>query len=295
MRFSILIFSSIIILSACSVLPVTIDVESLTFFGSNEETQPQIDQKAGDLLFSSYPSRTATLSFTPKPSSSTTSTPNHPTATITATASPTPQFKLCSPLAPHSIADLPMIISDPFRPPPPGKDFRHHGVDFAHYRFGGLKTIQGVIVQSIMPGRVAASIKDSYPFGNMVIIETPLQYLPTELIDVLQTERELSLYTLYAHLENAPDVALGNQVKSCEKIGAVGRSGNAGIYHLHLETRTGKPGEQFPVMGYYLDDTSEEQKKYYERWRMSADFSLLDPMLVLDPKWSNEPVATLTP
>jgi murein DD-endopeptidase MepM/ murein hydrolase activator NlpD len=290
-----LVFSSITIISACGVFPFNTGVDSLNVLGVNQGTQPPINQKANKLLFSSYPPRTATSSITPKPSSSNTSTPNPPTSTITATPSPTPQFVLCSPLAPHSIADLPNIISDPFRPPPPGKDFRHHGVDFAHYRFGGLNTIQGVIVQSITYGKVAASISDSYPFGNMVIIETPFRYLPVELIDTLLVKREDSLYTLYAHLENAPDVELGDQVSSCDQLGTVGRSGNAGIYHLHLETRSGKPGAQIPVMGYYLDDTTEEQKKYYEGWRTSGDFQLLDPMLILDPKWSIEPGATLTP
>ena len=178
------------------------------------------------------------------------------------------------------------IISDPFNPPAPGKDFRHHGVDFAHYRFGGLTTIKGVVVQSILSGRIAASISDSYPFGNMVIVETPFRHLPQELTNTLQVDREESLYTLYAHLENVPEVNLGEMVNSCEPLGAVGRSGNAGINHLHLETRSGSPGAEFPVMGYYLDDLTDEQKTNYERWRMSGEFKLLDPMIILDPKWS---------
>ncbi len=143
-----------------------------------------------------------------------------------------------------------------------------------------------MVVQSILPGEVSAAISDSYPFGNLVIIETPIRFLPDELSDSLQLDREKSLYTLYAHLENPPEVNIEQQVESCTPIGTVGKSGNAGIYHLHLETRSGVPGAQFPVMGYYLGDLTDEQKTYYELWRISGEFQLLDPMAILDQKWA---------
>lgn len=143
-----------------------------------------------------------------------------------------------------------------------------------------------MVVQSILPGEVSAAISDSYPFGNLVIIETPIRFLPVELSDSLQVDREKSLYTLYAHLENPPEVNLDQQVESCTPIGTVGKSGNAGIYHLHMETRSGNPDAQFPVMGYYLENLTDEQKTYYELWRISGEFQLMDPMTILDPKWS---------
>ncbi|MFN2174843.1 MAG: M23 family metallopeptidase [Anaerolineales bacterium] len=291
MRYAWVILSSVIVLSACSVLTPGFLGDTI----NSDRIQPALTTEVGDLLFSSYPSRTATPSRTSKPTSTSIATSTPPAATNTPIPSATPLFKLCSPLAPHSIADLPKIISDPFRPPPPGKDFRHHGVDFAHYQFGGLKTIQGVIVQSILIGKIAASISNTYPFGNMVIVETPFRFLPVELTDTLQVNRDNSLYVLYAHLENTPEVNLNDQVNPCTPIGAVGKSGNAGIYHLHLETRSGKPGAQFPVMGYYFEDATEEQKSYYEKWRVSGEFLLLDPMVILDPKWTTIDEATLSP
>ena len=47
-------------------------------------------------------------------------------------APPTP-FKICSPLADTPLDDLSQIIADPYRPPPPGSELRHHGVDFAYF------------------------------------------------------------------------------------------------------------------------------------------------------------------
>src|SRR5512139_2365904 len=112
-----------------------------------------------------------------------------PTATPLLTATPTetavPVFQICSPLAIHGLQELRGIISDPYRPPPPGKDMRHHGVDFSYYRHGDRTTIQGVGVQSVLPGRVAASLSETFPFGNLVIIETSSEYLPEELRSVL--------------------------------------------------------------------------------------------------------------
>jgi murein DD-endopeptidase MepM/ murein hydrolase activator NlpD len=190
-------------------------------------------------------------------------------------------FQICSPLTLHSLSELREITSDPYRPPPPGKEQRHHGIDFSYYRHGDRQTIQGVGVQSVLPGKVAASLVESYPYGNVVIIETPYSALPDEITDLLPINEEESIYTLYAHMDQPPLVTIGDDVISCQALGQVGKSGNAVEPHLHLEMRTGPPDATFTSMGYYQAQDTEEERKNYVRWRTGGEFLHFDPMLVL--------------
>ena len=205
-----------------------------------------------------------------------------PTITILPTQTATPAFQLCSPLDIHGLAELREITSDPYRPPPPGKDMRHHGVDFSYYTRGERTTIQGVGVQSVLPGRVAASLQDTFPFGNLVIIETTADELPVELRSALEITPQRSLYLMYAHMEAAPEVTLGQYVTACQPIGKVGKSGNAVEPHLHLETRRGPPGAVFTSMGYYQADHTEQEKANYLLWRTSGVYQHFDPMWLLN-------------
>jgi murein DD-endopeptidase MepM/ murein hydrolase activator NlpD len=181
----------------------------------------------------------------------------------------------------HDLDELPEITSDPYRPPPPGREERHHGVDFSYYRRGERTTIQGVGVQSVLAGRVITAIPDSFPYGNVVIIETVYEDLPAELVAQLEIPPGESIYTLYAHMEKAPLVALGETVLACQALGQVGKSGNAYEPHLHLEMRLGAAGTEFTSMGFYKADDTEEERSNYVRWRTSGDFRHFDPMRVL--------------
>jgi len=225
----------------------------------------------------------------PRPPQVNTKTPSAPptaTATLqaTQTIAPTPTliFRICSPLEIHGLAELREITSDPYRPPPPGKDMRHHGVDFSYYTRGERTTIQGVGVQSVLAGRVAASLPDTFPFGNLVIIETPNQDLPQAVKSTLGITPEQSLYLLYAHMDAPPLVTLGSQVAACQLIGQVGKSGNAVEPHLHLEVRSGPPGATFDSLGYYQVENTEQEKANYLLWRTSGVFQHMDPMLLLN-------------
>ena len=227
----------------------------------------------------------------PRPPQVIAKTPSAPlTATSTATLqatqtiapTPTPIFRICSPLEIHGLAELREITSDPYRPPPPGKDMRHHGVDFSYYTRGERTTIQGVGVQSVLAGRVAASLSDTFPFGNLVIIETSNQALPQAVKSTLGLTPEQSLYLLYAHMDAPPLVAPGSQVAACQLIGQVGKSGNAVEPHLHLEVRSGPPGATFDSLGYYQAENTEQEKANYLLWRTSGVFQHMDPMLLLN-------------
>ena len=139
------------------------------------------------------------------------------------------------------------------------------------------------MVQSVMPGVAAAAISDSFPFGNFTIMETPFIDLPDSLTVRLQIKPGESLYVLYAHLEQPPMVVLGEYIPACHPLGSVGKSGNAGVTHLHFETRIGKSGAQFPVMSNYLKDTTPEEEQNYVLWRTSGEFRHFDPMDLLLP------------
>jgi len=284
MRFGILTLLLILVVSTCcSPIPGSdpdqsayIETITLISFSPTVQTTDQI-------LVIKRSTKTATAAATSPPTRTPTRLPDTPSPLPSGTSTPKPPFKICSPLEIHPLGVLPKIISDPYRPPPAGRDERHHGVDFSHYLFGGLTTIQGVVVQSVMPGVTTAAISDSFPYGNIAIIETPYNDLPDSLTARLQIKPGESLYTLYAHLEQTPMVALGEYIPACHSLGSVGKSGNAGVTHLHFETRIGRSGAQFPVMSYYLKDTTPEEEEYYILWRTSGEFRHFDPLELLLP------------
>jgi murein DD-endopeptidase MepM/ murein hydrolase activator NlpD len=191
-----------------------------------------------------------------------------------------PDF-ICSPLGSHTLTELPQIVSAPYAPPPPGREERHQGIDFSYYSRDGRPSIQGETVRSVLTGYVAAVVDNRFPYGNMVIVETPREFLPVGLIESLKILTGESLYSLYAHLENPPQVNLSELVAACQPVGEVGQTGNAGVPHLHLEMRLGPAGKSFSSLAYYDLHATQEEKENYLSWRISGVFRHFDPMLVL--------------
>ncbi len=96
--------------------------------------------------------------------------------------SPSPSLpQICSPLEGITISELtqPDLLKNLFQPPRQGMDDGHHGVDFAYWSRGERKTMLGLPVLSAMTGRISGIIKNREPYGNAIIIETPLDELPT--------------------------------------------------------------------------------------------------------------------
>ncbi|OGO34381.1 MAG: hypothetical protein A2Z16_05265 [Chloroflexi bacterium RBG_16_54_18] len=198
---------------------------------------------------------------------------------------PIPEFKVCSPIAGVELNYLTKIISDPYRPPPPGSDDRHEGVDFSYYNLAGRRTfIAGVGIQSVLPGIVAAAITNSFPYGNFVIVETPREWLPVAMRHRLDIPDGSSLYLLYAHMQSSPEVTLGGNLEGCQLIGKVGQSGNSAVAHLHLEARSGPAGAAFVMMAAFQPTVSPEERANYKLWRTSGLFVHFDPMLVFELK-----------
>jgi murein DD-endopeptidase MepM/ murein hydrolase activator NlpD len=229
-----------------------------------------------------YPSIT-TSTFTPVIPTETVFIPFTLTATNTPIKTPSQTeipINLCSPLMDETISSLWEIITNPFGSPPVGREDLHHGVDFAYYRRGDRLTIEGEIIQSILNGTVTASIQDRLPYGNMVIIETNQTLLPKVIIDKFDIKPGESIYSLYAHMGQSPEVGLGETVYCSQELGTVGLTGYDIVNpHLHLEIRIGPSDTKFTGMAFYDTSASIDEMDNYKRWRTSGDFRPIDPML----------------
>jgi murein DD-endopeptidase MepM/ murein hydrolase activator NlpD len=219
-----------------------------------------------------------TPSRTPAPSEAPTET-----ETTIPSSTPTPEPSLCSPLGIHPLEELPEIIGDPYDPPRPGREERHHGIDFGYYHYQERDSMLGEPVQSILQGVVASVLDGQYPYGNMVMIETSQEDIPPDLFELVDFPKEQSLYILYAHLDQPPMVVLGEQIKVCQSLGVVGMSGNTDIPHLHIETRWGPPGQVFESMRFYDTRATQAEMDAYVLWRTSGVFQHFNPLYLLAP------------
>jgi len=235
-----------------------------------------------------------------------------PQPTLAPTTSPTPPTPLlCSPLEGISLDELiqPDVLKNGFQPPRPGMDDGHHGVDFAYWSRGERKTMLGLPVLSAMAGKVAGVILDRQPYGNAIIIETALDAIPPGILQQITLPTQAptvqpaaslycpemgeeptvappsrSLYLLYAHLNQAPAVSIGQQVACGQAIGEVGTSGKSVNPHLHFETRIGPSGMVFTAMAHYENDATLEEMHNYCTWRVSGLFQMFDPLTLLEIK-----------
>jgi murein DD-endopeptidase MepM/ murein hydrolase activator NlpD len=241
---------------------------------------------------------------------SVTKTPIPSTPTLKIEAATLDSAQICSPLSDFKLPELGAIVSNPFAPStvPDARDGGHHGVDFAYYTHPETgKAMLGTSIQAVLPGKVAAVTNNRPPYGNMILIETPLEDLP-ENVKVLFTsypeptpsavETHLScpptgilstgwdtahpsLYTLYAHMQSPAEYPVGEVIGCGQVIGAVGTSGSSVNPHLHLEMRYGAGGASFASLAHYSADATAGEMAAYCTWRVSGAFQLIDPLKVL--------------
>jgi murein DD-endopeptidase MepM/ murein hydrolase activator NlpD len=252
-----------------------------------------------------------------------TPTPVAPTSTLRASASdqpvagqgeqtvaPTllaPITWRCSPLEGVPLAELNDRIVNPFAPPPRGSDDPHQGIDLADFRTADRIALEGLPVHAVLAGRVAMVLANRFPYGNAILIETPLDRLPSDLREGLpipemlpppeklsaltcppletplpawETE-PLSVYTLYAHLKEPPNFQPGEAITCGQPLGAIGNSGNALNPHLHLEMRLGPPGIHLGSLAHYDTSATPKEMAAYCTWRLGEPFWLIDPGIVV--------------
>jgi len=244
-----------------------------------------------------------TLTPTQEPTS--TNTPFPPTAT------PIPYSPISSPLKGISLSEVNSVNTNPFDPPALGFDEPHQGIDYSYYRYKNenmddIDGIEGLEVLSVLDGTIASLVYDRMPYGNAIIIETSLNLIDPALLasltlpeiaptlipdprhncpdlvdDPLWDNTNRSLYFVYAHLLNYPELAIGDTVKSGQVIGQVGNTGNSSNAHLHLELRLGPGGASFTSMAKYDTRASLDEMANYCTWRISNRFQLLDPNMIL--------------
>jgi hypothetical protein len=235
------------------------------------------------------------------------------TPTLTSSVTPS-EPEICSPLVGYAFLDLQKSIVNPYQPPPAGIDRPHQGVDFAILESGSNIALTGESVQAILSGEVSMIIVDRFPYGNAILIETPLRsgddeqaYLdpmPTPWLQVNPDPaltcppgegqkgitEERSIYILYAHLFEPPGIAVGTALRCGETIGKIGMSGNALNPHVHIEARFGPSGTRFESMAHYDSSATPAEMAAYCQWRVSGIFQHFDPMILLQSLPASDPL-----
>jgi murein DD-endopeptidase MepM/ murein hydrolase activator NlpD len=260
------------------------------------------------VLTTQVPEKTAAASSTPQPTEELAAPVPETVLSPSPTASPTlpPAPQVCSPLEGIAIADLglPDLLKNPFQMPRPGMDDGHHGADFAYWSRGERTTMQGLPILAALDGRVAGVIYNRIPYGNALIIETPLDSMPLGWAASAPTPQPTipapgnlncpadrspytingprSAYLLYAHMDETPLVKIGETVRCGQAIGAVGTTGKSVNPHLHLEVRVGPSGATFESMAHYDAAASEQEMAAYCTWRTSGLFEMVDPMALFE-------------
>lgn len=280
----------------------------IIIFGSGCNPSPELVNEEPSLIDPSktltFPAETKAATITPSP---TTMLALDPTITLAPTIN-APGFS--SPLEGFSVDELVGMISNLYNPPAPGSDDPHQGVDFSVVDPEYGYATKGAAVQSILGGKVVVVINDRFPYGNSIVVETSFEDLPTswqnylqnldrpalfgtnpvltcpEGWDQVQNEVDsLSLYILYAHLDEKPNHTAGDQMEAGNLVGTIGDSGNALAPHIHIEMRYGISGSLAGTMAHYDVTASENEMATYCRWRVSGLYRVLNPLdlLLLDP------------
>lgn len=224
-----------------------------------------------------------------KPDITPTAAPATPTILPTATAHALLKAEplICSPLAIQPLDKLNLIITQPFIMPRvmddgTYKDSGHHGLDIGFITRGKQK-FTGTPVLAVVDGTISTIIHNRPPYGDMVMLETPYEHIPTKIIANHKIPVGDSLYTVYAHLQNIQQLIIGQEVNCGHQIAETGLTGMTDGPHLHFETRWGPARASFPVMAYYLSNVTADEVKNYTIWRMSGKYQLFDPFELLNP------------
>jgi murein DD-endopeptidase MepM/ murein hydrolase activator NlpD len=162
-----------------------------------------------------------------------------PTDLPTSTATPTPvpcdpSEKYCIESG-HFFLDRPIALPGtdtidrgyPYGDTEGGKRDPHHGVEF--YNASGtpvLAAADGLVVLAGNDSQTMVGPRFNF-YGNIVVLEHHFPGIPQPV------------YTVYGHLSKV-EVQTGQTVRSGDKIGEVGTSGEAIGSHLHFEVRSGQ-------------------------------------------------------
>jgi murein DD-endopeptidase MepM/ murein hydrolase activator NlpD len=213
-------------------------------------------------------------------------------------------------IALNQIGDL---ISNPYTPPPQGSDDPHQGIDLSIVDPNTGFAVEGTTVQAVLQGHVAAIINDRFPYGNAIMIETPINSIPIQWLreinlltpasiqvghpvltcpkienpGIFDTPIHLeptsySFYLLYAHIREPVAYEIGEGIYCGSRLGLIGSSGNTLNPHLHLELRAGPSGYRFAGLAHYDTSTTNLEMAGYCAWRVSGKFQVMNPIDLLN-------------
>lgn len=133
---------------------------------------------------------------------------------------------------------------------------KHDGVDYKHETNFDVFAIGFGYVAAVkectefretncvyLRGRGTA--ESNYGYGHLIVIEHPYSTLPSLVVEATGVQPGQSLFVLYSHLENVPEVSEGDWLAPGDQVGILGRSGNTygnATYHLHMEIRIAASG-----------------------------------------------------
>ncbi len=253
------------------------------------------------------------ISTSGNPGSTVTSAPTIPPTLIpTETMIPTPTLELatgvCSPLIGIGREKLHKITSNPYDSPYPYVESGHPAIDLSFYRFEDYTTFVDFPLQAVLPGKVILVENNRFPYGYMLLVETPISQVdpsfltaipqPTPLPESVYTMDDRcpvtgnpvtwdasskSLYVLYAHLSQLPELEVGDNVSCGQPIGFAGTTGNSVEDHLHVEMRIGPSKAQFNSIATQHSSTTLEERYNYCIWSLSGVFQPFDPAILLYP------------
>jgi murein DD-endopeptidase MepM/ murein hydrolase activator NlpD len=235
-----------------------------------------------------------------------------PTLIPTATMSPTPTQEIatgvCSPLIGITLDKLHGITSNPYVSPDAYVESGHPAIDISFYKFEDYTTFVNFPLQAVLPGKVVLVENDRFPYGYMLLVETPLSQVDPSFLPLIPQPTPLpvsvysmgercpvtgspvtwdtsgkSLYVLYAHLSQRPDSNVGDNVSCGQPIGFAGTTGNSVEDHLHLEMRIGPSNAQFNSIATQHSSTTLEERYNYCIWSLSGVFQPFDPAILLYP------------
>jgi murein DD-endopeptidase MepM/ murein hydrolase activator NlpD len=245
--------------------------------------------------------------------STVTTSPTHTPALIqTVTVVPTPTQEIatgvCSPLIGIDRENLYRITANKYDSPAPYVESGHPAIDLSFYRFESFTTFKNFPLQAVLPGTVVLIENNRFPYGYMLLVETPLSQVdpsflpsipqPTPLPEsvysmddrcpvtgspVTWDDSGKSIYVLYAHLSQLPEFKVGDEASCGQPIGFAGTTGNSVEDHLHLEMRIGPSKAQFGSIATQHSSTTLEERYNYCIWSLSGVFQPFDPAILLFP------------
>lgn len=230
----------------------------------------------------------------------------------TATVNPTPTQEIatgvCSPLIGISREKLYRITSNKYDSPNPYVESGHPAIDLSFYGFETFTTFKNFPLQAVLPGKVILVENNRFPYGYMLLVETPLSQIDSSFLASIPQPTPLpesiykiedrcpvtgnpvtwdtsgkSLYVLYAHLSQLPETIVGDDISCGQPIGFAGTSGNSAEDHLHLEMRIGPSNAQFNSIASQHSSTTLEERYNYCIWSISGVFQPFNPATFLYP------------